>query len=42
VVVHVDLLIDAGVVREVADGEIVRFEHTGGDGEIAIPARTGS
>ena len=37
VVGHVDLLIDAGIVREVAEGELVRFEATGEDGEIAIP-----
>ncbi len=37
VVGHVDLLIDAGLVREVADGQVVRFEATGDDGEIAIP-----
>lgn len=37
VVGHVDLLIDAGVVREVADGEVVRFEATGAEGEITIP-----
>ena len=29
VVGHVDLLIDAGLVREVADGDVVRFEATG-------------
>jgi hypothetical protein len=33
----VDLLIDAGRVREVADGEVVRFESTGEDGELPIP-----
>ena len=37
VVGHVDLLIDAGLVREVADGEIVRFEATGEAGEVTIP-----
>ena len=37
VVGHVDLLIDAGIVREVADGEVVRFEATGDDGEVTIP-----
>ena len=26
---HVDLLIDAGLVREVAEGDVVRFEATG-------------
>ena len=34
---HVDLLIDAGLVREVADGDLVRFEATGAEGEVAIP-----
>ncbi len=29
VVGHVDLLIDAGIVREVAHGDVVRFESTG-------------
>ncbi|MGH2986931.1 MAG: hypothetical protein ACRDLO_09625, partial [Solirubrobacterales bacterium] len=29
VVGHVDLLIEAGVVREVSDGDVVRFEATG-------------
>ena len=37
VVGHVDLLIDAGLVREVADGEVVRFEATGEGGEVTIP-----
>ena len=37
VVGHVDLLIDAGIVREVADGELVRFEATGAHGEVTIP-----
>ena len=37
VVGHVDLLIGAGLVREVADGELVRFEATGTDGEVTIP-----
>jgi glyoxylase-like metal-dependent hydrolase (beta-lactamase superfamily II) len=37
VVGHVDLLIDAGLVREVVDGELVRFEATGAAGEIEIP-----
>ncbi len=41
VVGHVDLLIDAGIVREVADGEVVRFEATGEAGEIQIPPRAG-
>jgi glyoxylase-like metal-dependent hydrolase (beta-lactamase superfamily II) len=39
VVGHVDLLVDAGVVREVAEGEVVRFEATGEAGEIEIPPR---
>ena len=37
VVGHVDLLIDAGLVREVADGDLVRFEATGAEGEVVIP-----
>jgi glyoxylase-like metal-dependent hydrolase (beta-lactamase superfamily II) len=39
VVGHVDLLIEAGAVREVADGEVVRFEPTGTepDLEATIP-----
>ncbi len=37
VVGHVDLLIDAGIVREVADGDVVRFEATGEAGEVTIP-----
>jgi glyoxylase-like metal-dependent hydrolase (beta-lactamase superfamily II) len=37
VVGHVDLLIDAGLVREAADGSVVRFEATGAEGEVAIP-----
>lgn len=37
VVGHVDLLMDAGLVRAVADGEVVRFETTGADGEVTIP-----
>ena len=37
VVGHVDLLIDAGLVREVADGEVVRFEATGEEGAVTIP-----
>ena len=32
-----DLLIDAGVVREVADEGVVRFEATGRPGEVTIP-----
>jgi glyoxylase-like metal-dependent hydrolase (beta-lactamase superfamily II) len=42
VVGHVDLLIDAGLVREVADGEVVRFEDTGAEGEVAIPGGAGT
>jgi glyoxylase-like metal-dependent hydrolase (beta-lactamase superfamily II) len=37
VVGHVDLLIDAGLVREVPDGEVVRFEATDYDGVVTIP-----
>ena len=39
VVGHVDLLIEAGIVREVVDGEVVRFEATGAaiDAEVTIP-----
>ena len=37
VVGHVDLLIDAGLVREVAEGDVVRFEATGLDGVVTIP-----
>ena len=37
VVGHVDLLIDAGLVREVADGDLVRFETTGENGVVTIP-----
>ena len=37
VVGHVDLLIDAGVVREVSDEKVVRFEGTGRPGEVTIP-----
>ena len=37
VVGHVDLLIDAGVVREVSDEGVVRFEATGRPGEVTIP-----
>jgi glyoxylase-like metal-dependent hydrolase (beta-lactamase superfamily II) len=37
VVGHVDLLIEAGLVREVTDGEVVRFEATGEGGEVRIP-----
>jgi glyoxylase-like metal-dependent hydrolase (beta-lactamase superfamily II) len=38
VVGHVDLLIDAGLVREVAEGDVVRFEATGEAGEVTIPS----
>ena len=37
VVGHVDLLIDAGIVCEVAEGEVVRFAATGESGEVTIP-----
>jgi glyoxylase-like metal-dependent hydrolase (beta-lactamase superfamily II) len=37
VVGHVDLLIDAGLVREVPDGDVVRFEATGDTGAVTIP-----
>jgi glyoxylase-like metal-dependent hydrolase (beta-lactamase superfamily II) len=38
VVGHVDLLIEAGAVREAADGELVRFESTGAEAsEVRIP-----
>jgi glyoxylase-like metal-dependent hydrolase (beta-lactamase superfamily II) len=37
VVGHVDLLVEAGLVREVVDGEVVRFEATGVEGEVTIP-----
>jgi glyoxylase-like metal-dependent hydrolase (beta-lactamase superfamily II) len=37
VVGHVDLLIDAGLVAEVEDGDVIRFEATGADGEVEIP-----
>ena len=33
---HVDLLIEAGRVREVDDGDVVRFEATGEHGEVTI------
>jgi glyoxylase-like metal-dependent hydrolase (beta-lactamase superfamily II) len=36
VVGHVDLLINAGLVREVADGEVVRYESTGEGGPIQV------
>ncbi len=37
VVGHVDLLMDAGLVREVAEGDVVRFESTGAEGAVTIP-----
>jgi len=37
VVGHVDLLIDAGIVAEEKDGEIVRFVTTGTGSEVRIP-----
>ncbi|MQA76039.1 MAG: MBL fold metallo-hydrolase [Solirubrobacterales bacterium] len=37
VVGHVDLLIAEGFVREVSDGDLVRFEATGAGGEVTIP-----
>lgn len=37
VVGHVDLLIEAGSVREVTEGGVVRFEATGVDAEVRIP-----
>ena len=37
VVGHVDLLIDAGIVREVSDEGVVRFEATGRPGAVTIP-----
>jgi glyoxylase-like metal-dependent hydrolase (beta-lactamase superfamily II) len=37
VVGHVDLLIDAGLVREVAEGDVIRFESTGREGGVTIP-----
>jgi hypothetical protein len=37
VVGHVDLLIDAGLVREVESDQVVRFEATGEPGEVTIP-----
>ncbi len=38
VVGHVDLLIEAGSVREVLDGDVIRFEATGVEAEVRIPA----
>lgn len=37
VVGHVDLLVGSGLVREVAEAEVVRFEATGEAGEVTIP-----
>ncbi len=37
VVGHVDLLIDAGIVREIDDAGVVRFEATGSDAVVTIP-----
>jgi glyoxylase-like metal-dependent hydrolase (beta-lactamase superfamily II) len=37
VVGHVDLLTEAGLVRETEDDGVVRFEVTGADGEVTIP-----
>jgi glyoxylase-like metal-dependent hydrolase (beta-lactamase superfamily II) len=37
VVGHVDLLINAGRVREVEAGEVIHYEATGAGGELAIP-----
>jgi hypothetical protein len=37
VVGHVDLLTDAGLVREAEDDGVVLFEATGDDGEVTIP-----
>ncbi len=42
VVGHVDLLIDAGIVREVEEDGVVRFEATGERGEVAIPGSPGA
>ncbi len=39
VVGHVDLLVDTGIVSEVQDGDVVRFEPTGEAAEIEIPPR---
>jgi glyoxylase-like metal-dependent hydrolase (beta-lactamase superfamily II) len=38
IVGHVDLLIAQDLVREVLDGELVRFETTGADGAVTIPS----
>ncbi len=37
VVGHVDLLVEAGVVREVVAGDVITFEATGLDGEVTSP-----
>jgi glyoxylase-like metal-dependent hydrolase (beta-lactamase superfamily II) len=37
VVGHVDLLIEAGAVREVEERGVIRFEATGAGGEVTIP-----
>lgn len=37
VVGHVDLLIEADLVREVPEAGVIRFEATGNAGEVAIP-----
>jgi glyoxylase-like metal-dependent hydrolase (beta-lactamase superfamily II) len=37
VVGHVDLLIDAGIVREIDDAGVVRFAATGSDAVVTIP-----
>jgi len=37
VVGHVDLLIAAGLVAEIEDGDLIRFEATGAEGEVEIP-----
>lgn len=43
VVGHVDLLIDAGLVREIeGDDGVARFESTGADGEVELPGEVAS
>jgi glyoxylase-like metal-dependent hydrolase (beta-lactamase superfamily II) len=37
VVGHVDLLVEAGTVREVTSGDVITFEATGLDSEVTIP-----
>jgi glyoxylase-like metal-dependent hydrolase (beta-lactamase superfamily II) len=37
VVGHVDLLIDAGLVEVVAEGDVIRFQATGSPGAVTIP-----